>query len=163
MDILKIPSDIVVPSSYKQADFWVRRRQALAHCTLGEFYVMGQYECYTLEDPMRDLDHGAAKVVGDTAIRCGIYPITIDMSVRFNRMMPHVWNVQDFDGIRLHSGNTDKDTLGCVLVGKDRGAEWIGRSRYAFSLLYPIIKQTLAIRPHNIGWIAVTYEPGELR
>jgi hypothetical protein len=39
------------------------------------------------------------------------------MSNRFKRVMPLILDVQHFKGIRIHAGNSAKDTLGCPLVG----------------------------------------------
>jgi len=33
--------------------------------------------------------------------------------------LPEILNVKGFTGIRIHSGNTAKDSLGCILVGKN--------------------------------------------
>ncbi len=54
--------------------------------------------------------------------------------------MPHVLNVPGFTGIRIHSGNTDKDTEGCVLVGDTHSDNFIGNSRKAFARLFPILE-----------------------
>lgn len=40
------------------------------------------------------------------------------MSPKFKRELPEVLNVPHFSGIRIHRGNTHKDTLGCILVGE---------------------------------------------
>jgi dynactin complex subunit len=81
--------------------------------TIGKMYVDGVYECYTLEDVVRN----GTKVLGKTAIPIGEYKLIVDASVRFKQDMPHILNVPDFTGVRIHSGNTSADTDGCILLG----------------------------------------------
>lgn len=94
--------------------------------TIGKLYVDGEYFCDTLEDKVRDVnkngkfDNGEKKVYGQTAIPYGVYEVILTMSPRFKRILPLLLDVPDFSGVRIHSGNTDADTLGCVLVGKNR-------------------------------------------
>jgi dynactin complex subunit len=57
--------------------------------TIGKMYVDGVYECYTLEDVVRN----GTKVLGKTAIPTGEYKLIIDASVRFKQDMPHILNV----------------------------------------------------------------------
>jgi len=79
--------------------------------TIGKMYIDGVYECYTLEDAVRN----GAKVMGKTAIPTGEYKIIIDASVRFKQDMPHILNVPNFTGVRIHAGNTSAHTDGCIL------------------------------------------------
>jgi hypothetical protein len=44
--------------------------------------------------------------------------------------------VPQFSGIRIHPGNTAKDTEGCILVGRRRGADEVYESRLAFDALF---------------------------
>ena len=106
--------------------------------TVGKMYLDGQYECYTLEDVVRT----GAKVNGQTAIPTGEYKVIIDASVRFKQDMPHILNVPNFTGVRIHAGNTSAHTEGCILVGTTwSGKDFIGNSRVAFNKLFEKLKK----------------------
>jgi hypothetical protein len=107
--------------------------------TIGELYVDGIWECYSLEDCVRE----GPKILGETAIPEGRYEVVIDMSARFQRLMPHILNVPDFEGIRIHSGNTEADTRGCVLVGRSKLINTIVGSQRAFLTLFAKLKDGL--------------------
>jgi hypothetical protein len=122
--------------------------------TLGLLCIDGLFECFTLEDTAR---HGAPKIPGETAIPEGTYPVTIDESARFKRLMPHVMDVPGFSGIRIHSGNTADDTEGCILLGDtcnqlsaEQGS--IGNSRIAFAAFFTKLQDGLA----NKGEVLIT-------
>ena len=76
---------------------------------LGKLYLNGAIVCYTLEN--------AAK-----AIPTGLYLVQNSMSPKFKRELPLIWNsgVSSSRGIRMHRGNTVKDSQGCILVGMGR-------------------------------------------
>ncbi len=105
-------------------------------CTHGKLYVDNVYECYTLEDEDRFLENGGEKIYGETAIPRGLYQVVIDQSQRFRRLLPRLLDVPHFEGIRIHSGNTDADTQGCILVGTVRGDQRVLNSRVAFDKLF---------------------------
>jgi hypothetical protein len=100
--------------------------------TIGELFVDGTRECFTLEDVVRS----GPKVPGKTAIPEGTYPVTITHSPRFNRDLPLLPGVPGFAGIRIHSGNKPEDTEGCILVGQTRSENRVGQSRAAFDPLF---------------------------
>ena len=87
--------------------------------TIGRLFVDGKYFSDTLEDRCRDLDKGE-KVMNETAIPAGTYEVIVNVSVKFKRKLPLLLNVPHFTGIRIHRGNTDKDTSGCILVGENK-------------------------------------------
>ena len=76
---------------------------------LGRLYHNGALVCYTLEN--------AAK-----AVPCGMYNVQNSKSPKFKRELPLLHNAQvpASRGIRIHRGNTFKDSQGCVLVGMGR-------------------------------------------
>ena len=101
--------------------------------TIGEMFVDGVFQCFTLEDTERKF---GVKVYGETAIPLGTYPVTLEFSPKFCRRVPHIQNVPGFSSILIHPGNTDADTEGCVLVGKTHAPDFIGQSRIAFEELF---------------------------
>ncbi len=86
-------------------------------CTIGELVFNHQVFCWTLEDVIRPPD---VKILGKTAIMAGRYEVIVNMSNKFGKMLPLLLNVPIFDGIRMHGGNTATDTLGCILVAKNK-------------------------------------------
>ena len=87
--------------------------------TIGRLYIDGERFCDTLEDRVRDLTK-EAKVKGRTAIPTGRYKVVLTYSPRFKRILPLLDSVPHFTGVRIHRGNTAKDTEGCILVGYNR-------------------------------------------
>ena len=85
---------------------------------LGSLYLNGAFVCYTLEN--------AAK-----AIPCGMYTVQNSKSPKFKRELPLLHNAQvpASRGIRIHVGNTAKDSQGCVLVGMTREVHLLGGSK----------------------------------
>ena len=98
---------------------------------IGELLVNGIWECFTLEDAERPI-----KIKGETAIPKGTYRVIINESNRFKRLLPLLIDVPNFEGVRIHSGNSNHDTEGCILVGQTRNKNYIGQSRKAFEKLF---------------------------
>ena len=95
--------------------------------TLGELSVDGEKFCHTLEPTWRKPE--ARKIPGKTAIPEGRYPIVITLSPKFKQWLPLLLHVPGFTGIRIHAGNTAKDTKGCILVGENTGKGVLSDSR----------------------------------
>jgi len=99
--------------------------------TIGKLYIDGQYFCDTLEDTVRAKGE---KVYGKTAIPAGMYRVKKTFSPRFKKILPEILEVEGFSGVRIHAGNTAKDTEGCILLGlnKTKGAVINSQNAVAF-------------------------------
>ena len=121
----------------------IERGASGATCTIGKMYVDSVFSSYTLEDVDRQLESGGTKIKGQTAIPKGSYKVVIDFSNRFQKQMMHVLNVPGFEGIRIHAGNTDKDTEGCILLGKVRSDNAVFNSREAVNALFDKVRAAI--------------------
>lgn len=115
---------------------------------IGRLYINGEYFCDTLEDTDRGLrdemteeEIKAKKVYGETAIPTGVYNVILNYSPKFKKVMPLLQNVKGFSGVRIHSGNTDKDSLGCILVGKNKVVGKVVDSRATYDALFKRLQQ----------------------
>ena len=90
--------------------------------TTGELLIEGEHFCYTLEDPWIN---NAPNI---SCIPEGQYFVKLLYSPHFGRPYPHILGVPGRTGILIHSGNTDADTQGCILVGdhRDENIIWGG-------------------------------------
>ncbi len=56
--------------------------------------------------------------------------------------MPHILDVPNFTGIRIHAGNTSAHTDGCILLGTTwTGGDFIGNSKLAYNKFFKKLKQ----------------------
>ncbi len=108
--------------------------------TIGGLLIDGRFECFTLEDKARPV---GVKVKGRTAIPEGHYQVVVDYSTRFGRYMPRLLNVPNFSGVRIHPGNSDVDTEGCILVGHSKRVDSLLESRKAYAELFEEIAQAV--------------------
>ena len=116
--------------------------------TIGKLYIDGVYFCDTIEDKDRGLNQTMSindikkkKVYGKTAIPTGTYKLVIDYSNRFKKNMAHILNVPGYEGIRIHTGNSAKDSLGCIIVGKNKVVGKVIESRDTYNQLFPILQK----------------------
>ena len=134
----------------------VVRTQFGADATNGLLFINGIFECFTLEDEVRDV-----KVHSETAIPLGEYEIklrtvggfhakyTDRYGAAFHKGMLELQDVPNFKYILIHTGNTDQHTAGCLLVGEtqqdlDKGKDgFIGGSGDAYKKMYPKVLKCL--------------------
>lgn len=92
----------------------------------GELYLNGVFFCHTIERLSK-------------AIPKGCFSVGISYSPRFHKQLPYI-SVKGRSGIRIHAGNTSKDSTGCVLVGRLSKPYLIIDSRVTLSILMSAIK-----------------------
>jgi len=143
--------------------------------TLGQFYIDGQAECFTLEDQFQ-----TKKVRGETRVPEGIYEVVLrtevtPMTQRYRKKYPwftyHLWikDVPKFEYVYIHAGNTDDHTDGCLLLGdslinnqvqvgnvKDG---FLGNSGQAFERVYKAIHNVIKNTDEKVTIEIRTYKP----
>ena len=121
-------------------DIFIKRNQPEHGFTGGALQLNGQFECFTLEDEVREVDGAPVeqwKIKGETAIPRGRYRVIVSYSQHFGRQLPELLNVPGYSGVRIHPGNTAKDTEGCILVGDDDPSDgFLGKSAQAFDRVF---------------------------
>jgi hypothetical protein len=106
----------------------VARKEFTDNSTIGELSINGKFFCYTLEDKDRHLESGGTKVWGVTCIPRGIYNLILSFSNRFQKYLPEILNVPQFEGIRIHNGNVASSSEGCILLGNTKSKDFVGNS-----------------------------------
>ena len=125
----------------------VTRQIFTEESTVGSLSIDGKFQCFTLEDVQREIEGepvASWKIPGKTAIPKGKYEVVIDFSPHFGHDLPHILNVPGYTGVRIHPGNDDEDTEGCILVGLTRSPNFVGQSRNAFDNLFPLLDEAYA-------------------
>ena len=135
----------------------VIRTQFGSDATNGILLIDGVFECFTLEDEVRD----GQKQMGETAIPLGEYEIKFrtvgGYDAKYQKKYGTTWHkgmlelqdVPNFKYILIHTGNTDEHTAGCLLVGEtqqdlDRGKDgFVGGSGDAYKKMYPKVRDAL--------------------
>ena len=136
----------------------IDRKWKKQNYTISNLTIDGEWFCNVLEDTDRNLDDSMSieeiknlKKTSITAIPRGTYEISLDItSPKYSKIpfykelcngkLPRLLNVKGFDGILIHSGNTDKDTSGCLLVGQNKVKGQVVNSRETFKKLYKLLK-----------------------
>ena len=138
----------------------VKRFADNSDTTLGILYINGVFECFTVEDEER-----ATKVKGETLIPNGIYSVGLrkeggyhsKYSEKYGSMhkgMLAIFNADnwkicqdgmEFQYILIHTGNTEKHTMGCLLVNDAvSGKTFTGSSSVdAYKAFYPKVSKAI--------------------
>ena len=134
----------------------VERKWKKAGYTIGTLSIDGKrfgdgvHYCCTLEDEDRGLrkdmplaEIAKRKVHGQTAIPTGTYTVQVTYSPRFKTYLPLLVDTPGYSGVRIHAGNTAKDTEGCILVGQNSAKGMVTNSRYWLRLLLGKINEAV--------------------
>ena len=110
-------------------------------------YTIGRLEdengmkvCDTLEPTWRDYKGGELKIPKKSAIPEGTYRVVTTYSLRFRKYLPLLVGVPGFEGVRIHAGNTSRDTEGCILVGQNLQVGKVLWSRITLEKLMKLIE-----------------------
>ena len=110
-------------------------------------YTIGRLEdengkkiCDTLEPIWRNYDGGEMKIPRKSAIPEGSYRVVVTKSKRFQKYLPLLVGVPGFEGVRIHAGNTSRDTEGCILVGQNLQVGKLLWSRITLEKLMKLIE-----------------------
>lgn len=137
--------------------------------TIGQLYIDGQKFCDTCEDTDRGLEQAMpidmirkAKVPKETAIPTGTYLVSMRIiSPTYSKkkafaftggVMPRLMDVPGWSGVLIHSGNTPKDSEGCILVGENKVKGQVINSMATFKRLWHILND------HRAETITITIE-----
>lgn len=126
----------------------LQRFEHLSDTTIGRVYIGSEAQCYTLEDEYREV-----KVKHHTRIPDGSYEIKLrtvggfnsrySKRFSFHKGMLELQDVPGFKYILIHCGNSEKDTSGCILLGKDVKVKVLRDSTGAYKDLYPKIIEAM--------------------
>ena len=110
-------------------------------------YTIGRLEdengkkiCDTLEPTWRNYKGGELKIPKKSAIPEGSYRMVVTKSRRFQKYLPLLVGVPGFEGVRIHAGNTSRDTEGCILVGHNLQVGKVLWSRITLEKLMKLIE-----------------------
>nr|DAL48427.1 MAG TPA_asm: hypothetical protein [Microviridae sp.] len=113
----------------------VRRHYFSENYTIGKLYIDGGYFCDTLEPSTTAKEYSAVKT--------GIYSLTIAWSPKFGRYMPRI-EVPKRSGILFHVGNYPHDTKGCVLLGMNTIKGSVTASQVTFNSFFDMLLDHIA-------------------
>lgn len=127
---------------------------------IGKLYVDNIYICDTIEDedfgltqetPYTEISKIKSLHPRQVAIPYGKYDVTIKvLSPKYSKneymlkvckgYVPRLEDVRGFMGILIHTGNTEQDSAGCIIVGYNTQKGKVLQSRKAFETLYKLLQ-----------------------
>ena len=146
----------------------VKRNVFTEKSTISDVLIDGKFICYALEDKTRGPNEPHPQ--GSTSIPYGTYQVHFNKEVgmykrycdRFKdikqeRGILHLYNIDGntydkwyaYPGVTkgayvlIHCGNTDVDTLGCLLLGNAKETDKVTGSWDAYKAFYPIVADAL--------------------
>ena len=137
-------------------EIYLKRTAKRPGYTIGRLYINnmnGEPLCNTLEPQWRDYAHGEKKIKGHSAIPEGRYQVIMNFSFKKQRILPLLLDVPMFQGLRIHSGTTAKDTEGCILLGENQSKGMVFKSRYWVAQLMNLIDDA-KVRGERV-WITI--------
>ena len=127
-------------------------------------YKREEFFCDTLEPPVMEMktslpkedvlrSPAKANSLKPFAIPEGRYPVVITWSPKFKMWLPLLLGVPMFEGIRIHMGNTVKDTQGCILVGRN---QIVGRVLESRKWLYELKQKIIEAKARGDAvWLTI--------
>ena len=127
-------------------------------------YEQEEYFCDTLEPPALETkttvskeavlrSPAKAQSLKPFAIPEGRYAVVITWSPKFKMWLPLLLGVPMFEGIRIHMGNTVKDTQGCILVGRN---QIVGRVLESRKWLYELKQKIIEAKARGDAvWLTI--------
>ena len=113
--------------------------------TNGSLAIDGVPYCDTIEPPVK-----GNKTHPKGAIPAGWYRVRVNYSPKFKRVMPLLYMVPGFEGIRIHAGLSVKNTSGCICVGvranEDKLTELLTKVQARNEEIYIRITDTDSVR-----------------
>ena len=122
------------------------REESKDGATLSKLYDGSHYVCDILEDVVREIPGRPVsewKIKGQTAIPAGVYKITFENSPRFGKDTLTVNGVEGYVGIRIHAGNTAKDTDGCQCPGRRNSTNTVAYSQVCLAMIKDMCKTAM--------------------
>lgn len=126
--------------------------------TLSQLYINGIFQCYLLEDKIREV-----KIPSQTAIPKGVFRLKLNTygakngkyQKAFGKLhqgMIEISGLPNFSFVYIHTGNTIQETAGCPLCGFGfqlvDGNYQVTQSTAAYQMIYPKLV-VLAKEPSN--------------
>lgn len=120
-----------------------------SNCQIGMLFDGGRKLCDTLEP------------IG--IVPLGWYRLSLTYSPRFKRPLPLLQHVPGHIGIRIHAGNTLRDTAGCILVGTlAHDGISLANARKAEQLIVKLLQNCEPNEEHYIEIATPDYRRAEL-